>query len=291
MILIVHGSSTKTEWCLLDKNGVIEQFISDGINPLFQSRIEISRIIRLQLPQSFFTSRLSNIYYYGVECSSEKMKNIVKSPLETQLKASATVATNLQGIALSLFRHNPGIACILDSESNSCFYNGNEIVRNIPSIGYILGDHGSSVSLGKRFLGDCLQGLAPTSLSELFYKKNKIKPEGIMEYIYTNQRPCRLLSVISYFLYENMDESYVYNLIYNDMKVFLERNILQYDDFGSYRIRFVGPIAKMYSAILKDAAAGLGISIDHITESPMKGLIKYHQEELQTLNMRTTATK
>jgi hypothetical protein len=223
-------------------------------------------------------TKLNKIHFYGVGCSSLKMKNIVRTPLETQLKTPAVVENNLEGVARSLFQNKAGIACILDTESNSCFYDGTSIVKNVRSLGYILGDEGSGASLGKLFLSDCFQNIAPKDIIELFYKKNKADPDEILDYIYTTPFPNRILSVISYFLYENIEHPYVYKLVCNNIRVFLERNIFQYDDYSNYPIRFVGPIAKMYASILRDVARSIGIYIDLIVESPMKGLVKYHTQ-------------
>jgi len=280
VILLAQSYSLKTEWALICRQGVIESFVSDGINPLFQSRIEISRILRLQLPQVFFTTKVDKIYFYGTGCSSSKMKNMVKTPLETQLKTPAIVENNLDGVARSLFQDKAGIACILDTESNSCFYDGTSIVKKVRSLGYMLGDEGSGTTLGKLFLADCLQNIAPKELIKLFYKKNKIDPDGIVDYLYTTQFPNKILSVISYFLYENISHPYIYKLVCDNMKVFLERNVFQYEDYCNYPIRFVGPIAKMYSTILRDVAQSIGIYVDSVVESPMKGLIKYHIKKL-----------
>jgi hypothetical protein len=280
VILLAQSYSLKTEWALICRQGVVESSMSDGINPLFQSRIEISRILRLQLPQVFFTTKLDKIYLYGTGCASPKMKNMVKTPLETQLKTPAIVENNLDGVARSLFQNKPGIACILDTESNSCFYDGTSIVKRVRSLGYMLGDEGSGTTLGKLFLADCLQNIAPKELIGLFYEKNKIDPDEIIDYLYTTRFPNKILSVISYFLYENISHPYIYKLVCDNMKEFLERNIFQYEDYFNYPIRFVGPIAKMYSAILRDVAQGIGIYIDSVVESPMKGLVKYHTKEL-----------
>lgn len=204
------------------------------------------------------------------------MKNIIKAPMETQFKTPTIIEDNMNGIVHALFQTSQGIACILDTESNSCLYDGESIVKSVNSIGYILGDEGSSVALGKTFLADCLQGIAPADITQLFYLKNKIDPNEIIDYIYTTPHPNRMLSIISYFLYENIDHPYVYTLIANNFRIFIERNILQYENYQNLPIRFVGPISKMYSPILKDVAQNMGIYIDKIVESPIKGLIKYH---------------
>ncbi|WP_165026584.1 MULTISPECIES: hypothetical protein [unclassified Dysgonomonas] len=280
MILIAESGSTKTEWCLVDRNGIVEHFLSDGINPFFQSRKEISRLIRLQVPPVFFKTKFSTIYFYGAGCSSLEKKNQVKASLEAQFKTPAVIESDLLGSARSLFQDKSGIACILGTGSNSCFYDGESIIKNVRSLGYILGDEGSGASLGKAFLSDCLKGLAPDALAELFYKKYKIDPEEILNYIYEKPFPNRLLSVLSFFLYEHLDEPYVKGLVYKSLRSFFERNILQYK-YTEYPVRFVGTIANMYSPILREIAKDIGICIDVIIENPLQGLITYHREHGQ----------
>jgi N-acetylglucosamine kinase-like BadF-type ATPase len=291
MILLAQSSSVKTEWCLVDGHKIIESFISDGINPFFQSRIEISRIIRLQLPSMFFATRLSQVYFYGAGCISTSMRGAIKIPLETGFKAPTVVETNSVGAARALYQREPGIVCILDTESSSCFYDGTSITKNVRSLGYILGDEGSSVSLGKCFLSDCLQDIAPKEIVSLFFMKNKIEADEIVSYIYTSTFPNRILSTLSYFLYENIEHPYVHKLVYNNMKAFLERNIFQYDQYFNYPVCFVGPIAKMYSSILREAAQSIGIYIDTIVESPMNGLVKYHTRSLKITQRNNSITQ
>lgn len=280
MILLAESGSTKTEWALVDKNGIVEHFLSDGINPFFQSRKEISRLVRLQLPPVFFKTKCSNIYFYGAGCSSLEKKNIIKASLEAQFKTPSIIESDLLGSARSLFQNEAGIACILGTGSNSCLFDGEEIVKNVKPLGYILGDEGSGASLGKAFLSDCLKGIAPKELIDPFYQKYKIDPDEIMDYIYSKPFPNKLLSVLSFFLYEYLEHPYINDLVRTSLRSFFERNVLQYD-YKKYPIRFVGSIAKMYSFILRDIAQDLGIYIDLIIENPINGLIDYHKENGQ----------
>jgi len=280
VIILAESGSTKTEWCLVDRQGIAEHFLSDGINPFFQTRKEISRLIRLQLPQTFFKTKVSAIYFYGAGCSSIEKKSVVKASLEAQFKTPSVIESDLLGSARALFQDEAGIACILGTGSNSCFYDGTNIAKNVKSLGYILGDEGSGASLGKAFLSDCLKGLAPKDLIDPFYKKYKIDPDEIMDYVYSKPFPNRLLSVLSFFLYEHLEHPYVNNLVRRNLRSFFERNILQYE-YTEYPIRFVGSVAKMYSFILREIAQELGIYIDAIIENPIKGLIEYHRENGQ----------
>lgn len=278
MILLAESGSTKTEWCLVNEDGIIERYLTDGINPYFQSRREISHIVRLQLPPVFFKLKSNTIYFYGAGCSSTEKKDIVKASLEAQFRTPAIVESDLVGAARSLFGSEQGIACILGTGSNSCFYDGNTIVKNVKSLGYILGDEGSGASLGKAFLADCLKELAPEELVLPFFEKYRIDPEQIMDYIYTKPSPNKLLSVLSLFLYEHLEHPYVKNLVYQNLKSFFVRNIVQYD-YKNYPVRFVGSLANMYAKLLKEIAKELDVKIDLILDNPINGLIAYHKSK------------
>ncbi|WP_080903307.1 hypothetical protein [Parabacteroides sp. Marseille-P3160] len=276
MIILAESDSSRTEWCLIDEEGVQERIVTDGINPYFQSRKEISHIIRLQLPVAFFKSKASSIYYYGAGCSSDAKKNIVKASLESQLRTPSNVESDLLAAARGLFKDEAGIACIIDTGSNSCFYDGTEIKMNVPPLGYILGDEGSGAALGKSFLSDCLKGIAPEDLTKEFYVKYGIDPDDILDYIYTKSSPNKMLSILSLFLAEHLTDPYVSKLIETNQISFFERNILQYN-YRSYPVRFVGKIAMVYGASLRKVAHKYGIQIDAIEENPVDGLIEYHR--------------
>ncbi|MDL2303373.1 hypothetical protein LJC28_03160 [Dysgonomonas sp. OttesenSCG-928-D17] len=278
MILIGESSSSKTEWCITSRfeNEIIEHCITDGINPYLQTRKQISHVIRLQLPPEFFKIKCSTIYFYSAGCANDEKKDIVKASLESQFRTPSVIESDLVGAARALFGNEAGIACILGTGSNSCFYDGEKVVKNVKPLGFILGDEGSSASMGKFFLSDCLKGIAPKELIEPFYDLYKIDENEILNFIYNQQSPQKLLHTFSYFLSEHLEHEYIYNLVKNSMKSFFERNVLQYDA-ADYPIRFVGAVAVMYSSILRDVAAEYGLKVDQIVGKSMKGLMEYHK--------------
>lgn len=281
MILIGESSSSKTEWCITSRfeNEIIEHCITDGINPYLQTRKQISHIIRLQLPPEFFKIKCSTIYFYSAGCANDEKKGIVKASLESQFRTPSVIESDLVGAARALFHDEAGIACILGTGSNSCFYDGEKIVKNIKPLGFILGDEGSGASMGKSFLADCLKGLAPVELVEPFYDLYKIDENEILNFIYNQQSPQKLLYTLSYFLSEHLEHEYVYDLVKSNIRLFFERNIMQYDA-SSYPIRFVGAVAVMYSTILREVAGEYGLEIDKIVGKSMKGLIEYHKSAM-----------
>ena len=143
MKLIAESGSTRTEWALVEDNRLIQRSFTEGLNPFFQTRREISRSVRLGLPEHFFKRKLEQVYYYGAGCTSYEKKNILGASLVAQFKTPIQVESDLLAAARGLFKCEAGIACILGTGSNSCFYDGKIIVKNVKAGGYILGDEGS----------------------------------------------------------------------------------------------------------------------------------------------------
>lgn len=211
---------------------------------------------------------------------SYEKKNILGASLVAQFKTPIQVESDLLAAARGLFKCEAGIACILGTGSNSCFYDGKIIVKNVKAAGYILGDEGSGAVLGKLFLADLLKGLAPKELANEFHEKFRISVNDVMESVYNLPFPNRFLGTIAYFLGDYMDNEYVYNLLTNNLRSFFNRNVCQYD-YINYPIRFVGPLAYAYPDILQEVAQEFGVEIDVIEETPMNGLIEFHSMNIE----------
>ena len=86
MKIIAESSSTRTEWTLVDGDTIVEHAFTEGLNPYFQSRREISHSIRLELPETFFRKRWEHVYFYGAGCANADKNKIMESSLVAQFK-------------------------------------------------------------------------------------------------------------------------------------------------------------------------------------------------------------
>ena len=275
MKIIADSSASRTEWVLVDGNTVVEHAFTKGLNPFFQSRRDISHSIRLELPEAFLKKRWEHIYFYGAGCSNTDKKKIVEASLVAQFKTPVTVESDLLGAARGLLINEPGIACILGSGSNSCYYDGKQIVKNVRSLGFVLGDEGSASYIGKRFVSDCLKDIAPEQLRNSFYEYINKTPDEIMTSIYENTLPGNMLSVYSRFLMDKLEMDYVYNIVYSSINDFFTRNVAQYN-YRDLNVCFVGSNACAYSGVLNEVAKKFGINIRKILPSSVPGLVHYH---------------
>ena len=273
--VIAESSSTRTEWALVQGEQIIEHAFTQGLNPYFQTRREISHIIRLELPAEFFKRRWGHVYYYGAGCSNPEKIKTVEASLVAQFKTPVTVESDMVGAARGLLVHEPGLACILGTGSNSCFYDGEKIAKRVRAGGYILGDEGSGSALGRLFLGDLIKNLVPEEIATEFFREYEVTIDSLMDDVYNNPLANRNLRTYSFFLAEHLDNEYVYNLVYNEIRRFFDRNIAQYD-YKNIPVCFVGSVACKYSDVLLSVAGAMGVNIKKIVRASMPGLIAYH---------------
>ena len=288
MFLIADSGSTKTDWCLCNKGAIIQHIQTQGINPYHQSEEAIEEVLREELlPQLKGQSSHLNaqspqpeVIFYGSGCANETACKRVEEAIYKVLGTDhITIHSDLFGAARALCGREEGIACVLGTGSNSCLYNGKEIVANIPPLGYILGDEGSSAVLGRRLVGDCLKNQLPETLRDEFLTEYNLTQEIILEKVYRQPLANRFLASLTPFLSKHREVPGIHKLLVESFTDFFVRNVKQYRR-PWLPIHFVGSIAHAFSAELKEAAESLGMELGTILQSPMEGLIKYHTEEI-----------
>ncbi len=273
MKLFADSGSTKTLWSLRTANGQHSEFRTDGINPFFQTYEQIHATISNQLlPQVakyFWAGKLTHIYFYGAGCAFAEKNEIVKQALQSCFKhAEINIASDLVGAARGLFGNTEGIACILGTGSNSCHYNGSEIVHNVSPLGYVLGDEGSGAVLGKTLVADILKKQVPAHLCEKFFEQYQLTPAQVLDSVYKQAFPNRFLASFAPFISEHIHEPAMYNMVYAAFDAFVKRNVLQYAR-PELPISFVGSVAFHFSDILQRVIADNGLTLGQIVQSPL----------------------
>lgn len=277
MILIADSGSTKTDWCVVENGTPTQRIGTKGLNPFFQSEEDIQQELSHSLLPQLPEEKLDAIFFYGAGCTPEKAP-ILRRAIADSLPVTGNIKihSDMLAAARGLCGHEAGIACVLGTGSNSCYYDGNEIVNNISPLGFILGDEGSGAVLGKLLVGDMLKNQLPAALKEEFMKQFDLTAAEIIDRVYRQPFPNRFLASLSPFMVQHLEEPAIHSLVLNSFIAFLRRNVMQYD-YRKHPVHFIGSIAYCYKHILEEAAAETGISLGKILRSPMEGLIQYHQ--------------
>ena len=280
MMLIADSGSTKTDWCVILDNTPIKRIGTKGINPFFQSEEEIQQELTHSLLPQLPEGTIDSVYFYGAGCTPEKAPTLRRAiadslPVVGNIKAYSDMLAAARGLC----GREAGITCILGTGSNSCFYDGKEIVNHISPLGFILGDEGSGAVLGKLLVGDILKNQLSPAIKEVFLKQFDLTVPEIIDRVYRQPFPNRFLASLSPFIAQHLEEPGIRQLVLGSFIAFLRRNVIQYD-YTQYPAHFIGSVAHCYKEILQEAAQETGIRIGKILQSPMEGLIQYHSDPL-----------
>lgn len=268
--IIADSGSTKTHWAVVreGEKATFEETL--GINPIHMSVDEIKDVIPSHLAPC--TSYLS-VQFFGAGCVapfSEKVKEALK---DVYPDADIFVGSDMLGAARALFGNDEGIACILGTGSNSCLYDGKDIVMNIPPLGYVLGDEGSGAVLGKYFFNALFKGFLPKEMLDEYLEKEKLSYAEIIERVYRKPLANRFLASTSHFIASHLDSEPLRELVKENFRAFFRRNVMQYGR-PDLEVGIVGSIAHVYRKELMEVALEESLKLNRIVQSPIELLVE-----------------
>ena len=306
MMLIADSGSTKTDWAWIENGTIVHRVTTAGINPVHQGEEEIGKVVEQLFPrkdegrrtkenstdireniscttetQSISPSSLllppsSTVFFYGAGCIPEK-KGVVEKVLRKVFPDAdrIEVESDLLGAARAVCQHQEGLACILGTGSNSCLYDGEKIVGNIPPLGYILGDEGSGAVLGKLFLNALFKGALTDGMKEDFLQSSGLSYPEIIQRVYRQPMANRFLASTSLYISEHLDVPALRELVKQNFRDFFHKNIAQYGRHD-LPVGAIGSIAYHYRDLLQEVAEEKGYKLSTVAKSPMEGLVAFH---------------
>ncbi|NSL90554.1 N-acetylglucosamine kinase [Chitinophaga solisilvae] len=275
--LIADSGSTKTEWALLgDQQPAV--FNTQGVSPYFQSAAQITGIMEGELlPQLPAGVHIDEVYFYGTGLSQPKNIQLVTDSLKSVWPAALIdVNHDLMGAARALCGREPGIASILGTGSNSCYFDGEKIVKNNPGLGFILGDEGSGAYLGRKVLQYYLYNTFDEELMARFDQKFNTSKDEILENIYRKPLANRYLSRFASFLSENRQHFLVENILEDGLNDFFFNHIYKYRESWTTALHFTGGIAWHFQDVIRELCDLYELPMGKILRTPMDGLIVFH---------------
>ncbi len=278
-ILLADSGATKCEWCLMLPNKKARVFFTQGISPYFQNAAQIELIIRNELVPELKKQVITEVYYYGTGCASAvNAKQVQKAISSVFPEAGVEVTHDLMGAAKALCGREKGIACILGTGSNSCYYDGKKIAKNSPGLGYVLGDEGSGAYLGKKVIQYFLYNTFDEELRYKFDLKYNTDKVAILEQVYKQPLPNRYLASFALFLTENRGHYMVENIIEDGLNDFFFTHLCKFGESWKYPINFVGGVAYGFKDKIVELCESYEFEFGQVLKNPMEGLIKYHKQ-------------
>lgn len=272
MKIIADCGSTKADWALMDGHGV-QRMSTVGMNPVHQNVEQMAGTIA-QVAR--VAKEADEVFFYGAGCAemgAEGMERAIKMAFDGHA-GKVSVYSDMLGAARSLLGNQPGMVCILGTGSNSCFYDGTNITANVPPLGYVLGDEGSGVAMGKELVNALYKGRLGDELRHTFERETGLSYNDIINNVYQKPNANRFLGSLSRFVGTHKNESQALRqLVVDNFREFIVRNLPPYNCLS---LNAVGSIAYHFRSELEEACDAEGYKLCKVAKSPICGLMEYH---------------
>lgn len=279
-IIIADSGSTKTDWKIISNTEKIATFKTIGFNPVLMNIDLITKELAPVFTDHSLNQSIDKIYYYGAGCWNLESCSIVLKALEGFFPVAEIRVTNdLLGAARAVCGHQAGIACILGTGANSCLYDGQKIVDNVPALGYIMGDEGSGAYLGKRLLQSYFYRALPKEIEHKLTSKYNISKKVMLENVYHKKVGNTYLASFAKFIIAEKEAPYIRQLITDAFDIFIKNQLLKYKKAADYPVHFIGSIAYFLEEILGEVLEQNELKLGKIIRQPIDGLVDFHKNK------------
>lgn len=288
MILIVESGATKTAWRAVCDDGTVRSVQTDGLSPTCLDMDHTHDIVRKAVPAlNPDGCRVSEVFFYGAGLVSPESAAPVAQALEMWCPmAQVHFHSDILAAARALFGDGSGVVAIMGTGSNSCLYENGEVVKNIRPGGYILGDEGSGVWLGREFLSDFVKGLLPHDIEAAFVEESGLDYTQIVRKVYKEQAASAFMASLAPFILSHAGSGYVKDLLERCLDSFACRALSRYGTFASCpdsagRVGVVGSFGCACEDVLRKVGARYGLEFVKFLKSPVDELVAYHMKKRQ----------
>lgn len=283
MKIIVESGATKTAWRAVCADGNVTEVLTEGLSPTCLNSEYISDIVRKAVPAlNPDGKRVEQIIFYGAGLVSEESAAPVRECLEIWCPfASVEFHSDILAAARALFADGSGVVAIMGTGSNSCLYENGQIVKNIRPGGYVLGDEGSGVALGRAFLSDLVKGLLPESIEAEFTAQTGLDYSGIVRKVYKEPAASAFMASLAPFVLSHIEEPCMNAMVRDCLESFVKRALSRYGDFAGDKIAackvgVVGSFGCACEEMLREIGQKYGLEFVAFLKSPIDQLVRYH---------------
>jgi len=283
MILIVESGSTKTDWIALDNQGnTVFSTQTLGLNPQSMSNEILNERIKNNYDIYKNRENVDKIFFYGaglgVKSTKERILKVFKFIFinsEFDIKEDTYAAVySVSDLG------KPSIVNIIGTGSNCTYFDGKEIFQKVHSLGYVLMDYASGNYYGKYLIRAYYFNKMPKKLREEFAEKFDLSPNTIKENLYRKENPNTYLASFAKFIINNKSDSYFKDIIEKGLRRFIDYQIMQYDNYKSVDIHYVGSIAYCLKEEITKVGNEYGLKTSKFVKKPIVGLVNYHKNLL-----------
>lgn len=275
-MLVAESGSTKTEWRLISDGKVQQEFNSPGINPNVLESEAIEEIFRNAFGSHLTNLNVGEVYFYGAGIGSNTQKGIIRGLLQKILPGvTIYVEHDILAAARSTLR-DEGIICILGTGSNSAYHKNHELISSLGGHGYVFGDEGSGMDLGKHLVKGILQDDFPPEVKNHLEKELGKSAYDTKIRIMHSSKPNVRMAELAKLVGEMIHVPEIDKMVTDRFTAFLDTTVCRYPNFENIYADFVGSVAFFFNDQLAKACERRNVRLGQIVKDPVNKLVEWH---------------
>lgn len=217
------------------------------------------------------------VLVYGAGCGSpERRVRMASTIAGVWPQAAVHVDTDLMGAARGLLGRGQGLVLILGTGMNAGHYDGHQLYRPMPSLGWILGDEGSGADIGRTLLQDAFYRRMPVDIGEQLFGPEGPDLDVILAEVHRSPFPARALAARTAGLVPLLDEPYVRDLLRSRFHALAELLVTFFSLEQRSEVSATGSVAWGFREILSECLLDRGMTLTGVEHDPLPGLVRYH---------------
>lgn len=275
-ILVGDIGSTSSDWAAIGPTS-IDVYSSLGFNPSAHEDGQFSAMLN-QMPEEF-PLEFDAIFYYGAGVNHNSTRERVFDLLKSTWKATnIEVESDILGAAHAVSGSKPAVVAILGTGSNSCVYDGENIIESAINMGYLLGDEGSGFDIGKRLLKSYFYDLLSEEVVNSLRSKLPASPGEFVRVLYSHKTPNSYIASFAKYAIELRANEEIKGMVTAALQHFTNLHLKKYE--SSHKIHFVGSIGFYFCDQLRAVLEDAGLELGQVIQKPIQQLAEYHQEQI-----------
>jgi len=239
-ILIADSGATKTDWAYI-QNGKPVFIKTSGLHPAY---LDSDQVLN-ELKKTFARTKPDLIIFYGAGCYSPETEQPVRLILANLFGAvMIEVYDDLTAVAHAYLGKEEGIAGIIGTGSASGYFSNGKKLKQIASLGYLLGDEGSAADIGKRILRMALRDeFSKETFNYLDSRIENLEYGQVVRQLYSTGRPSYFLARITETVLTGDYTDEISNAVDQSLQYYVENHLKRYSGFPELPVVLSGGVA------------------------------------------------
>jgi glucosamine kinase len=273
MRLIADCGSTSCKW-INDVNSSLRT--GPGINPTVMKEEDFRQ--RISQNEDLWSAEerasVSRVDFFGAGCTLPSAASRIKEALQKSFpNAQIQVESDLMAACLAGYSGKPTAVGILGTGSAAAGFDGRNIFRATPSLGYVLADEGAGSAIGRKMLTAYLYGELPQDLHQQF---EKLFPETTVDSVlgtfYGPQASGGMLATYAGLAAENNKDPFVVGTLSPLFADFISRHLMPLLKAGYEKVAIIGSVGYGFSELLRGLLQKAGFTEILFFKDPMERL-------------------